>query len=108
MINHPRTMSLLSSFSTRDTRSAISRRRMKTICSPHAHPGDGLLDIVFVSAGDQDKLGMCLSDCMDGRLAHLLSLSAKVSNCRSSGWVYHIDDEVWPDKAGFSPLTKLD
>ena len=50
MINHPPAMTLLSPFTAQGTRLAISRREMKILClAPHAHPGDGLLDIVFVS-----------------------------------------------------------
>ena len=108
MINRPRAMSLLSSFSTRDTRLAISRRRMKILClAPHAHPGDGLLDIVFVSAGEQDKLGMCLSDCIDGKLARpaLTVRKGQQLQVEWDGFTVHIDDEVWPDKGSAFPLS---
>lgn len=75
--------------------------------APHAHPGDGLLDIVFVSAGDQDKLGMCLSDCIDGKLARpaLTVRKGQQLQVEWDGFTVHIDDEVWPDKGSAFPLS---
>ena len=75
--------------------------------APHAHPGDGLLDIVFVPAGDQDKLSMCLSDSIDGKLARpaLTVRKGKQLQIEWDGSTVHIDDEVWPDKGSAFPLS---
>jgi diacylglycerol kinase (ATP) len=75
--------------------------------APHAHPGDGLLDIVFVSADEQDKLSMCLSDCINGKLSRpaLTVRKGQRLQIEWDGFTVHIDDEVWPDSASAFPLS---
>jgi diacylglycerol kinase (ATP) len=75
--------------------------------APHAHPGDGLLDIVFVSADEQDKLSMCLADSIDSKLARpaLTVRKGQRLQIEWDGFTVHIDDEVWPDNASAFPLS---
>ena len=75
--------------------------------APHAHPGDGLLDIVLVSADEQDKLSMCLADSIDGKLARpaLTVRKGQRLQIEWDGFTVHIDDEVWPDKGSAFPLS---
>jgi len=75
--------------------------------APHAHPGDGLLDIIFVSADEQDKLSMCLADSIDGKLARpaLTVRKGQRLQIEWDGFTVHIDDEVWPDNASAFPLS---
>src|SRR5215831_2654620 len=75
--------------------------------APHAHPGDGLLDIVSVSADEQDKLSMCLADSIDGKLARpaLTVRKGQRLQIEWDGFTVHIDDEVWPDNASAFPLS---
>jgi len=75
--------------------------------APHAHPGDGLLDIVFVSAEEQDKLSMCLADSIESKLARpaLTVRKGQRLQIEWDGFTVHIDDEVWPDNASAFPLS---
>jgi diacylglycerol kinase family enzyme len=71
-----------------------------------ADPGDGLLDIVFVSKGEQGKLRRCLSDRVEGKRSSP-GLSTRQGQHLQIDWnrfPIHIDDEVWPDSSATSPL----
>ena len=63
--------------------------RAESLSCPHAHPGDGLLDIAFVSADERDKLSMCLSDSINGKLARpALTVRKGSTTAARVGWVY--------------------
>lgn len=74
--------------------------------APHADPCDGLLDIVFVAQGEQDRLNKCLSDCMEGKLTPptLTVRRGKHLQLQWERFAVHIDDEVWPDSVAAAPL----
>ena len=74
--------------------------------APHANPCDGVLDIVFVAKGEEDRLNKCLSDRMEGKLTPP-ALTVRRGKHLQVGWdrfAIHIDDEVWPDGSGSSPV----
>jgi diacylglycerol kinase (ATP) len=73
--------------------------------APHANPSDGLLDIVSVVRGEQDKLNKCLSDCIEGKLTPptLTVRRGKHLQVQWDRFAVHIDDEVWPDHVETAP-----
>jgi diacylglycerol kinase family enzyme len=73
--------------------------------APHADPCDGLLDIVFVVRGEEDKLNKCLSDCIEGKLTPptLTVRRGKHLQVQWERFAVHIDDEVWPDSVETAP-----
>lgn len=73
--------------------------------APHANPSDGLLDIVSVVRGEEDKLNKCLSDCIEGKLTPptLTVRRGKHLQVQWERFAVHIDDEVWPDHVEPAP-----
>ena len=73
--------------------------------APHANPSDGLLDIVFVARGEEDRLNKCLSDCIEGKPAPptLTVRRGKHLQVQWNRFAVHIDDEVWPDSVETAP-----
>ena len=67
--------------------------------APDADPGDGLLDVVFLSQGDRDKLDGYLSDSLEGKHSSpgLPIRRGRHLQIEFEGSVIHIDDQVWPD-----------
>jgi diacylglycerol kinase (ATP) len=73
--------------------------------APEADPGDGFLDVVLLSKGEEDRLRRYLSACIEGKPCSP-DLSVHRGQHLQMEWegsVIHIDDEVWPDKALTSP-----
>ncbi len=72
------------------------------LLAPEADAGDGLLDIVFLSHGERQKLSRYLKDCMDGKSSPRRWPFRRASHVRMEwkGFAVHIDDEVWPDRGG--------
>jgi len=75
--------------------------------APHANPSDGLLDIVFVSKGDQDNLSRCLAHCIEGKLPYpgLTVRKGQHLQIEWDGFTIHTDDEVWPHNASEFPIA---
>lgn len=73
--------------------------------APEADPGDGFLDVVLLSKGEEDRLSKYLSACIEGNLCSpdLRVYRGQHLQMEWEGSVIHIDDEVWPDKALPSP-----
>lgn len=73
--------------------------------APHANPSDGLLDMVFVVRGEQDRLHKCLSDCIEGKLTPptLTVRRGKHLQVQWDRFPVHIDDEVWPNHGETAP-----
>jgi diacylglycerol kinase family enzyme len=73
--------------------------------APHANPSDGLLDVVSVARGEEDRLNKCLSDCIEGKLTPptLTVRRAKHLQVQWNRFAVHIDDEVWPDSVETAP-----
>jgi diacylglycerol kinase family enzyme len=77
--------------------------------APEADPGDGLLDIVLVPQGAQDKLQRYLADCKEGREG-MLNLPVYKSHRVQmvwDGWRMHIDDDVWPEQDAKLPPSPV-
>jgi diacylglycerol kinase (ATP) len=67
--------------------------------APDADPGDGLLDVVLVSKGEEHRLRRYLSDCIGGKASspELIVHRGRHVQIEWEGSVIHIDDKVWPD-----------
>ncbi|MGH7827276.1 MAG: diacylglycerol/lipid kinase family protein [Candidatus Binatia bacterium] len=67
--------------------------------APDADPGDGLLDVVLVPKGEENKLSRYLSDCIAGKPSSpdLTVRKGRRLQFEWEGSVVHIDDEVWPE-----------
>ena len=68
--------------------------------APDANPGDGLLEVVLVSAGERDKFGAYLANCLAGN-SYPMSWNVPRGQhlrLRWDGSDMHIDDKVWPDR----------
>ena len=73
--------------------------------APQADPGDGLLDIVCLTRGAQDKLSQCLAECEEESPAPsgLPVRRGKSVHIEWAGSPIHIDDQAWPDNGGSYP-----
>ena len=67
---------------------------------PGANTGDGLLDIVYLSRGEEAKLSRYLSDCIErkGSPANLTVRRCRHVHMKWEGFPVHIDDEAWPER----------
>jgi diacylglycerol kinase (ATP) len=66
--------------------------------APDVAPGDGMLDVVLVTAQERDKLNESLATWQRGDLEHpnLPRLRAREIEMRWGGFEVHFDDEPWP------------
>jgi diacylglycerol kinase family enzyme len=75
--------------------------------APGGHPGDGLLDVVTVTAGTRDAFTEQLASWHRGALrpADWPSRRGRRLTLRWTGFPLHLDDRVWPDApvAGADP-----
>lgn len=67
--------------------------------APTADPGDGLLDLVLVSKGEQSHISRYLTDCIEGKSSppELMVRRSRSFRIECQGLLVHIDDELWPD-----------
>jgi diacylglycerol kinase family enzyme len=75
--------------------------------APEADPGDGLLDVVLASKGDERRLSRYLSDCIEGKRSspELIVHRGRYAQIEWEGSVIHIDDKVWPDDGSPAPAS---
>ena len=73
--------------------------------APDADPGDGFLDIAFVSAAEQDRLSRYLSDAMENKFSPPGWTVRRGQDLQLewNGFQIHIDDEAWPGKDSTVP-----
>jgi diacylglycerol kinase family enzyme len=74
--------------------------------APDAAPGDGLLDVVLLTRGEEDKLINYLEDRVTGAvtLPTLTTLRCREMQVVWEGFDIHIDDEAWPRSGSSFPL----
>lgn len=79
--------------------------------APDIRPGDGLLDIVLVTAAERDKLEASLENWHEGELTHpeLTRVRGREIALEWSGFEVHFDDEPWPAEKEEPPaLTHIE
>jgi diacylglycerol kinase (ATP) len=66
--------------------------------APKADPSDGILDVVLLAKGEEEKLSDYLSACIEGKHCspNLTARRGRRLQMEWEGSVIHIDDEVWP------------
>ena len=73
--------------------------------APEVDPGDGLLDVVFVSSGDRDKLSEHLRDQSEENAGYpaLPVHRGKHLQVQGKSIEFHLDDRPWPDRENARP-----
>jgi diacylglycerol kinase family enzyme len=80
------------------------------LLAPEADPGDGLLDVVLVSADDREKLDEHLRDQpQEGEDRPGLTVhKGKHLQVQGNTAEFHLDDQPWPDKTAMGQSYSID
>lgn len=77
--------------------------------APNADPGDGLLDIVLVTADQRGQMDRYLSDRAEGEESYsaLPVLQGRLLRIECEELRVHIDDDIWPDEGEHPPYSPM-